>query len=108
MKIGLDLYDTITRDPKFFRMFAQFVLDGGGQIWIISAIGPYNNKQAHKDIKHSRVPHTGVELVMFSEFREVPSLKMAVFEKLGLDMIIDDRADTVASAWVHGIAGFLC
>jgi len=108
MKIGLDLYDTITRDPKFFKKFAEFVLAAGGQIWIVSAIGPFNNKQAHHDIRHSRVPYTGIELVVFTELHMVPSLKMAVFERLGLDMIIDDRADTCASAWVHGIAGFIC
>ena len=105
MIVVLDLYGTITAQPKFFKMFAEFVLAAGGQVHVVTAVGPFNRKQALKDLRHSRVPYTSVEVVVFEEFHQVPALKMAVCERLKADMIIDDRDDTCSAAWVRGIAG---
>ena len=105
MIVVLDLYDTITAQPRFFKKFAEFVLAGGGQVHVVSAIGPMSQKKAVKDLHHSRVPYTSFTPVVFEEFYQIPSLKMAVCERLHADLIIDDRDDTCSAAWTKGFAG---
>jgi hypothetical protein len=107
MKIGIDFYGTITKDPKVYKLLAETVLAAEGSVYIITAIAEHNRKQVLKDIRKSHVPYSEIHVVPYTEWHQVPGLKKQVAFKLELDMIIDDRLDVLRACESIGILGFL-
>lgn len=107
MNLGLDLYGTITKNPPKFAKLAQTVIDGGGKVYIITAIAPQNVKQALKDARKSHVPHTDVVTLTYGEYFEVPPLKVAACKEYEIDIMVDDRIDTIKACYANGILGLL-
>lgn len=97
IKLGLDFYDTITTNPKLFKRLASAVLASGGSVYIISAVQAGNEKKARRAIQRSHVPHTSLYVLPYASWHEVPTLKSKLAATLGIDIFIDDRADTLAA-----------
>jgi hypothetical protein len=93
-KLGLDFYDTITVAPKIYRKLAQSILAADGEVHIITAVFPKNQKKVTQDIRRSHVPYTQTHIVAFTNYLDVPKLKAQKARELRLDMFIDDRKDT--------------
>lgn len=107
MNLGLDFYDTISKNPSVYRLLADAVLDSGGKVYIISAIYRENYKQLVKDVKKTRVRSTEVIPVFYTEHFEVPKAKVLVCKELGIDLLVDDRLDVIHAVSLHGIIGLL-
>lgn len=96
MTLGLDFYGTISSYLKRFRELAQEVLDGGGKVYIVSAVHPENEQRLLLDIKRSRMPYTAVAVIPYERYQRVPKLKLEKCRELRIDVMIDDRQDTCA------------
>lgn len=103
MKLGLDFYGTIEKNPKTFKRLAETILAGGGEVHILTAVYPENDRRAEKDIRHSHVPYTQLHLIHFDNYLLVPQLKAQKAKQLGLDLVIDDRPDTCEFLRLHHI-----
>lgn len=110
MILGLDFYNTIDRDQtsvRAFRHLAQATMTGTGEVFIITAVKAQNRSQVLKAIEASRVPYTEIEVVIFENIYEIPQLKVAVAKKLGVEMFVDDKYETVMAMRMAGIVGLL-
>lgn len=93
MNLGLDFYDTITENPKKYKQLAKTIMDGGGKVYIITAVKEANVKRVRNNVRLSHVPHTHLEVITYKEHHEVPNLKKDACRKLSIDVYIDDRKD---------------
>jgi hypothetical protein len=105
-RLGLDFYDTISTHKKGLKKLAQFVLDSGGEVHIISAINPENDKRLLKDVKGTYIKYTRLHIVHFTHYNDVPMLKRKLAKQLRLDMFIDDRQDTCSEMLNYNITAF--
>lgn len=91
LKIGLDFYGTIEKNPKAYRKLAKLVLDSGGSLYIISAVMQGKERKFRLDFKRMHLPHTELFVVSFSRNSEIPLKKRAVIKPLHLDFYLDDN-----------------
>ncbi len=103
MKVGLDYYGTISLAPRIFQTLAETLLANSHEVYIISACAKKNVKLYTKQIKHSHVPYTAIRMIPYEHHWEPPKLKLAAAQELGIELMIDDRADTCALLARHGI-----
>ena len=103
MKVGLDYHDTISAHPDAFRQLATALLAAEHEVHIISAVGPNHVKQYTKEIKRSKVPATAVHMLVYDRHYQAPKLKLEKCIDIGINLFIDDRADTCALLAAHGI-----
>lgn len=104
MNIGIDFYDTITADPSRFRRLIRSLKDRGHSVFIVSAVRKENIGRLQKDFKRSRV-RCELAPVVFDNYFDVPKLKLRECRRLGIDEMIDDRADTCKLLEGNGIRG---
>ena len=104
MNVGIDFYDTITSDPPKFRRLIGRLKEKGHTVFVISAIREENMDRLKRDFKRSRMRCELVPVV-FNGFFDVPELKLRECQRLGIDEMIDDRADTCELLERNGIRG---
>ena len=101
MKIALDYYNTISQHPDFFRRFAQTLIDGGADVYIISAVGDKRLKETGgwdkylAEIESFNIPCSGICIVHFMTEQEIPDLKYQLCKTQGIELLIDDRPETI-------------
>lgn len=100
--IGIDFYDTITENPPKFRKLVRDLKGASNTVLIISAIHEKNKKRLESDFKRSRIRAELVP-VYYSNYRDVPGLKLAKCRELGIKLMIDDRKDTCDLLQLNGI-----
>lgn len=103
IRLGLDFYGTIEKDPKVYKRLAEAILTGGGEVHILTAVAPENARRAEKDVRHSRVPHTQLHIIPSDDYLLVPQLKASKAALLHLDVMIDDRRDICEFLRLHRI-----
>lgn len=101
--IGIDYYRTITNDPKLFKRVSGALMAAGYPVYIITAVRAENVSKVRESVKKSKVPHTGLEIVVFSEYEEIPRLKLEVCKRLGIKMMYDDMSSTCELLAKHKI-----
>lgn len=101
--IGLDYYRTITAKPKLFKKLAEAYLAAGIPVYIITAVKRNNITPTLDSIKRSRVPCTAIEFVVFEDFEEIPQLKLAVCQRLGIKLMYDDLEEVTELLAKHRI-----
>jgi len=107
MVIGLDFYGTITKNPKFFRQLTAALIAAGHLVYIISAVGEANVEKLKKDVRHSHVSHTALEIITFIDFEFVSGLKAEACKRLGVQCLIDDSDENCRDATKLGVMSFM-
>lgn len=106
MKIGVDYWQTISRDPDLFGAMMQAILDAGGEVHIITAVGDKRAATVQYEIEDlfmPKMPYTEIHVVVFDHPREAPELKLEACKRLGIQMFFDDRRDICEKLNKHGI-----
>jgi len=111
MKIGIDFYNVITQYPKQMRELARSFLVAGNEVYIISAYGDrqlkkYDSspKKYKEFIESYNVPCSGIKLVYFKDDDSlIPKMKYDVIKRLGIELMIDDRPETIKYLHERGI-----
>lgn len=103
MKVGLDFWQTITRDPAIFRDLADSLLRQGHEVHVITAIGAKRAERIIDDVTATGVPMTKLHYLIFQHPNEAPELKLAKCQELGIDMMVDDRRDICQLLNTNGI-----
>lgn len=103
MKVGIDFYDTLTAYPEIYATMIQALEDSGVEVYIISAVKAENEERARRAIDNCDLAYTEVRIIVFEEYDQVPELKLWACKELGIQMMIDDRADTCAKLNKAGI-----
>lgn len=88
--VGLDYYRTITNDPKLFRELSAALIAAGCTVYVITAVRSANVEKTRQSIKHSKVPSTYIEFVIFENFKDIPRLKLEACKRLGVKLMLDD------------------
>ncbi|CAA9563863.1 MAG: hypothetical protein AVDCRST_MAG49-2734 [uncultured Thermomicrobiales bacterium] len=103
MKVGLDYWNTVSHNLDTFRVLADALLDGGHEVYIVTAVGHRRKHTVLADIAALDLPVSGVRMVVFDRPAEAPRLKFEVCQELGITLFFDDRADTCAYLNDRGI-----
>lgn len=103
MKLGVDFYDTITAYPVALRRLAECVIEGKGEVHIVSAIKRVNEERTRRHLKDARIPFTTVNLVFYEKYEDIPNLKTEVYRNLGCDLVIDDMPMVVLACRTKGL-----
>ena len=109
MKIGIDYYNCITQYPDRFRELARALMIGGMEVIILSAVGERQLKK-HGDLEayeneilSYEIPHTKLIIVHFDDDKAIPQLKHKAIIENGIEVMIDDRPETIAVLHAAGI-----
>lgn len=92
--IGIDYYKTITTDPKLFKRLATAYMAADYPVYIITAVHQKNVAKVKEEIRKSKVPHTQVHVVVFTNYEDIPMLKLAACKELGVKIMYDDMEET--------------
>ena len=107
MKLGLDLNGTITHWLAQLDQLANAVIEAGGEVYIISACLAKNRSKTQQRIENSGIPTTGVEIVVYEKYEDIPNLKLPILQRLGIDLYIDDNEAVVHWVILNGICALL-
>lgn len=103
MILSLDFHNTITKNPKMFKRISGALLQAGFQVYIISALKRPTDPRRKKDVLNCKIPNSGVELVYFSDYSEIPELKLEACRRLGVKIMIDDMPSVCEKLAEEGI-----
>jgi len=92
--IGLDFYRTITKDSKLFKRLAESYMAAGYPVYIISAVRKENVSRVIAQVKNCKVPHSHLEVVEFTNYEDIPKLKLEACKRLGVKIMYDDMQET--------------
>jgi hypothetical protein len=102
MNYGLDFNGTITAKPYHFYELA-LILKQHGELHIISAVFKKNIVKTRDKIMTLGVPYTSITMIEYSDYLEVPKMKLEACLKLGIFMYVDDRKDVCELLSKNGI-----
>lgn len=103
MIIGIDYYRTITSDPKIFRAICQPWIGAGYSVYVITAVRRNNITTTRESIRKRKVSYSGIEIVEFEDYEDIPTLKLAACKRLGVRLMFDDMPETCELLSKHGI-----
>lgn len=103
MVIGIDYFNTITKDEKLFRTLAAAYRSIGIPVFIISALKNPTNPERKKELLRCKVPNDGVEIVYFKDYEEIAELKLAVCKRLSVRLMYDDMPSVCKLLAKNGI-----
>ncbi len=103
MVVGLDYFGTISKNPKYFRKLAGAMLSLGYPVYIVTAVKPDRVGLIKKLVKDSKVPHTGLEILTFINFEDIPTLKLQACKQLSIDFMFDDMPEVCDILKAYGI-----
>lgn len=108
MRVGFDYWNTVSRNPELFRILASSILSEGGEVFIVSAIGPTRSQgETVEQIKKTLVPCDDIYILTWvSSPDEVPALKWKICERLGIQVFFDDRKDVCDYLSLMGVQAF--
>ena len=101
--VGLDFNNTITKDPRLFKRLSGALLQAGFQVYIISALKRPTDPKRKKAVLNCKVPNSGIELVYFNDYSEIPEEKLKACRKLGVRIMIDDMPSVCKRLAEEGI-----
>lgn len=93
MNIGIDFYGTIDTAENQFKRLIQDANDNGDTVSIISAIG-YNNTDRLRGDARRFLGVAKLVPVYTNTYAEQPMAKLRTCSVMGIDLMIDNRADT--------------
>lgn len=103
MRIGIDYWQTITRDPDFFRELIDSLVKDDWEVHIISAVGHKRAPITRDEIEATINTFTDIHIVIFDHPDQSPELKLAKCQELGIQLMIDDRRDICELLNLNGI-----
>lgn len=103
MKIGFDFYGTIDTEPNKFKRLMQEARANGDEVYIISAI-QYNNTDKLRGNARRFFGTATLVPVYANTYMEQPMAKLRTCSVMGIDLMIDNRADTCQLLKQHGIS----
>lgn len=103
MIVGLDYWDTITKNVKVFSSLASALISEGHTVYIVSAVGSVRIKTTRDDIEALDIPNEGIFVLEFKHHSEAPQLKLGCCKALGVQMFYDDRRDICELLNANGI-----
>jgi orotidine-5'-phosphate decarboxylase len=92
MRVGIDLDDTITEAPFFFRIIAKGLMADGHEVYIITFREDLN--LAIQDLKKYDIPYTNI-FVPEQNDKSPEKWKAKIAIKLGLDIMVDDSPEVL-------------
>ena len=102
MKIGIDFYGTIDDAPNQFKRLMQDMAAQGDDVSIISAIKYENTDRLRGDARRF-LGIARLVPVFANTYMEQPMAKLRTCSVMGIDLMIDNRADTCALLKQNGI-----
>lgn len=102
MKIGIDFYGTIDDAPNQFKRLIQEMNANGDEVSIISAI-KYDNTDRLRGDARRFLGVARLVPVYTNTYMEQPMAKLRTCSVMGIDLMIDNRADTCALLKQNGI-----
>lgn len=103
MTYGFDYYDTITKYRKEFRKLLTDLKASGNTVYIVSAVKRVNTQRLKDSVRHSKVPHDELHIVIYDNYTDVAALKLDVCKRLGIRCFFDDREDVCRILAAAGI-----
>ncbi len=101
--IGLDYHQTISAHPKLFKKLATALMAQGSLVYIVTAVQRHRTAIVKDLVKKSKVPHTGLEIVVYEDYDDIPQLKLQACKRLGVRLLFDDNPATCKLLKEHGI-----
>jgi hypothetical protein len=102
MNIGIDFYGTIDTAENQFKRLVQDANMAGNTVYIISAIA-YNNTDRLRSDARRFLGVAQLIPVYVRNYMEHPWAKLRTCRELGIDLMIDNRADTCKLLKENGI-----
>lgn len=88
--IGIDYHGTISKYPKQYKRLAEAYALREIPVYIISAVKSKNVEKVRKEIIKSRVPCSEIVIIPFTNFEDIPQLKLEACKRLGVKVMYDD------------------
>ena len=112
MIIGLDWFNTITKEPEVFALMTGMLKKHGDTIYIISAVRQkeYDERAAERyhdkvasDLAEANIAYDELIVVEFEDPKQVPYLKLEECKRLKVEYFFDDRSDVCFVLGENGI-----
>lgn len=93
MVIAFDYYKTISTHERYFKQLAVLYASIGTPVYIISALKNPVDLMKKKEVMKCKVVNNGVHIVPFTNYEDIPELKLQVCKRLGVTHMYDDMPE---------------
>lgn len=104
MRIGLNYHGTIDKNFNLFKGLTHVWVNNGIEVYVIAALKNPIDPNRRKEIEHCKVMKTGVEIIPFQDYTEVPALKLRTCRLLGITLMFDHTENICQLLAQNGIA----